>query len=166
MLVLVYVDDIILTGSDPSLLAALTSHLKSRFAVKDLGPSTHFLGVEVARCCDGLFLSQHKYTDDLLHRHGIVGAKGVSTPMATSSLLPVSGEVNPSDYRSAIGGLQYLTLTRPNILFTVNRLAKAMSSPTFDDWIAVKRLFRYLKGSLHHGLLLRKASVLISHGIF
>lgn len=110
LLVLVYVDDMILTGSKSSLISALTRHLQARFAVKDLGTLTFFLGVEVARCREGLLLSQHKYIVELLRRHHMDGAKSVSTPMATSPSLNISGSIDPSEYRSAIGGLQYLTI--------------------------------------------------------
>lgn len=138
LFVLVYVDDLILTGSRPDLVSALTNHLQSHFAVKDLGPLSYFLGVEVASCKEGLFLSQHKYLIDLLRRHKMVGIKPLSTPISMK-LGVVSGSVDPSEYRSAIGGLQYLTITRPDIAFTVNKLAQHMSSPTPDHWCLVKR---------------------------
>ena len=152
----------ILTGSSSSLISALTHHLRGRFAVKDLGALTFFLGVEVARCREGLLLLQHKYTVELLRRHGMDGAKTIIIPMATSSPLTVSGSFNASEFRSALGGLQYLTLTRPDIAFAVNKLAQAMASPTLTDWLGVKRVFRYLKGTLHHGLLDRKSTRLNS----
>lgn len=155
LLVLVYVDDIILTGSHKAVLESLVQHLKSTFVLKDLGALTYFLGIEVSRCREGLLLSQHKYMVDLLRRHNMDGSKPVTTPMATSSNLSVSGDVDPKEYRSAIGGLQYLTMTRPDISFAVNKLAQSMSRPTANDWLGVKRIMRYLKGSIHHGLLLR-----------
>lgn len=160
LLVLVYVDDMILTGSNSDLIQDLIRFLSTKFSVKDLGPLTYFLGVEIVWCRDGLLLSQQKYIVDLLHRFQMDGSKPVTTPMSTSTSLSVSGTVDPSAYRSAIGGLQYLTITRPDIAFTVNRLAQSMASPTFDDWLPVKCLFRYLKGSLHHGLHLRRPSSL------
>lgn len=152
-----YVDDLVITGSCPSMIRSLTSHLHASFAVKDLGDLSYFLGIEVARCKEGLFLSQHKYVVELLQRHKMDGAKPLSTPSSskTGSLL---GLVNPTEYRSAIGSLQYLAFTRPDIAFTVNQLAQSMSDPSPTDWGAVKRLLRYLKGTLHFGLLLRPSS--------
>lgn len=151
-------DDLIITGSDSLKISEVIQHLKSHFAVKDLGILSYILGIEVASCREGLFLSQHKYTVELLQRHHMDGAKPLSTPM--NDRLPTEAIllIDPTEYRRAIGGLQYLTLTRPNIAFTVNRLAQSMSSLSNRDWAAVKRLLRYLKGTLHHGLLLRRPS--------
>lgn len=81
------------------------------------------------------------------------GVRPVYTPISSKDP-PTSGPVSASEYRSAIGGLRYLIIIRPDIAFTVNKLAHHMSSPTPTHWSAVKRLFRYLKGTLHHGLLL------------
>lgn len=157
--VLAYVDDLIITGSCSAVIAKITQHLMKSFIVKDLGPLTYFLGVEVAHCKEGLFLSQHKYTVDMLRKFKMDGAKPVSTPMS-SKLPTLQGSTDATEYRSAIGGLQYLTLTRPDIAFTVNKLAQHMATPLASHWDAVKRLFRYLKGSLHHGLLLQRSSSL------
>lgn len=154
--VLAYVDDLIVTGSSSALITTFTKYLQSCFAVKDLGPLSYFLGVEVASCKEGLFLSQHKYLIDLLHRHKLDGVRPLYTPISTKEP-STSGSADPSEYRSAIGGLQYLTITRPDIAFTVNRFAQYMSSPSATHWATVKRLFRYLKGTLHHGLLLRRS---------
>lgn len=84
------------------------------------------------------------------------GAKPLSTPMTAKPPSSSPSSADPTEFRCAIGGLQYLTLTRPDIAFTVSRLAQSMAAPTHHDWIAVKQLFRYLKGTLHFGLLLRK----------
>lgn len=154
---MVYVDDFIVKGSEDSLISRLTHHLMHNFAiVKDLGILSYFLGIGVARCGDGLFLSQHKYILDLLCRFPMDSAKFISTPVSAMPPMTSYGVVDPSEYHSAIGGLQYLTLTRLDIAFTVNRLVQHMSSPSPTDWCSVKRLFRYLKGTLHHGLLLRR----------
>lgn len=158
LFVLVFVDDLIITGSSSSHLADLTSHLQRHFALKDLGPLSYFLGIEVATCHEGLFLSQYKYTIDLLRRHNLEGCKPVSTPMASKINPPSNTLADAFEYRRAIGGLQYLTLTRPDITFAVSRLAQSMASPSDSNWVAVKHLFRYLKGTLHHGLLLRRPS--------
>lgn len=149
MYVLAYVDDLVLTGSSSALLDVITSHLKSHFAVKDLGSLSYFLGTKVANCKEGLILSQHKYVVDLLHRHKMDGVK------------PFTTAIDLMKYHSAIDNLQYLTIARPDIAFTVKRLSQSIADPSTEACHSVKRLFCYLKGSLHHGLVLRCTDKLI-----
>lgn len=141
-----YVNDLILTDSSSSHIVVVTSHLEQHFAIKDLGSLSYFLVIEFVSRTEGLFLSQHKYTINLLRRHHFQGSKPISTPMASKALPPSSHAVDAIEYQ-AIGGLQYLTLTRPDITFTVSRLAQSMGAPIDNEWTAVKRLFRYLKGT-------------------
>lgn len=92
--------------------------------------------------------------------------KPISTPMTTSEPLTLKGGTphpSPTDYRTFVGALQYLSLTRPDISFTVNKLSQFMHAPTSLHWIALKRLLRYLHGSLHHGILIRRHSPLTLH---
>lgn len=81
VIVLVYVDDIVITGSDDLFVARIITQLGESFALKDLGTLSYFLGIEVLACKEGLFLSQHKYISDILHRHHMEGAKPLSTPI-------------------------------------------------------------------------------------
>jgi hypothetical protein len=107
----------------------------------------------------GLFLSQHKYICDLLVRTRMEGAQKVGTPLTTTSSLVLkdgSPPANATKYRSVIGALQYLNLTRPDISFTVNKLSQFMHCPTKSHWIATKCLLRYLKGTIFHDLHLRR----------
>ncbi|KAM1666313.1 hypothetical protein ACFX1X_045967 [Malus domestica] len=155
---LVYVDDLVLTGNNTSLLSTFIQALANRFSVKDLGNLHYFLGVEVIPTTTGLFLSQHKYIHDLLAKAKMDGAKDVTTPMATSTLLILSDGSPLTDattFRQLVGGLQYLSLTRPDISFTVNKLSQFMHRPTESHWQALKRLLRYLKGTIFHGILFR-----------
>lgn len=166
MYLLVYVDDLILTGSCSTTLARFTSQLSHRFALKDLGDLHYFLGIEVLPHDHGLLLSQQKYILDLLDRTHMSDAKAVATPMATSTSLSISdGSALPdaTEYRSIVGSLQYLSLTRPDISFPVNKLSQFMHCPTDSHWGAVKRLLRYLRGTSHLGLLLRKSSPVNLH---
>ncbi|GKV50484.1 hypothetical protein SLEP1_g57186 [Rubroshorea leprosula] len=111
---LVYVDDILITGSDPSAVSSLINCMSTRFAIKDLGTLSYFLGIEVVPTSAGLFLSQHNNVNDLLHCFRMHEAKPVATPLATNTGLQLfSGTAisDGSDYRRLIGSLQYLTLT-------------------------------------------------------
>jgi len=158
---LVYVDDILLTGSDIAALDHLINSLSTEFPVKDLGDLSFFLGVEVQRVADGLLLSQQRYISDLLHQTNMHLAKPISSPMSSSSQLSKFDGITLSDatvYRSTVGSLQYLALTRPDIAFSVNKVAQFMQNPRDVHWTAVKRILRYLKHTISHGLLIRRHS--------
>uniref|UniRef100_A0A1J3JSN7 Retrovirus-related Pol polyprotein from transposon TNT 1-94 n=1 Tax=Noccaea caerulescens TaxID=107243 RepID=A0A1J3JSN7_NOCCA len=164
--VLVYVDDIIVTGSNKAAVEAVITNLAQRFSVKDMGVLSYFLGIEVIRTSKGLHLNQRKYILDLLAKMNMTDAKPVQTPMATSPKLTKSGALhsNPTEYRTLIGSLQYLSFTRPDIAYVVNKLSQYMQSPTTDHWQAAKRVLRYLAGSATHGLFISKSNNLNVHG--
>lgn len=147
---LVYVDDIIIASSDSTVVDYLVQSLSKTFPVKDLGRLSYFLGIEVAYNSGGITLTQRKYALDLLHRANMENCKATSTPMsATEKLTKESGQLlgddNAIKYRSMVSGLLYLTLTRPDICFAVNKVCQYMSSPTDVHWEAVKRILRYVK---------------------
>ncbi|RVW28582.1 Retrovirus-related Pol polyprotein from transposon RE2 [Vitis vinifera] len=109
----------------------------------------------------GVFLSQHKYVRDILENTHMAGAKDVSTPLSTTQSLHLvdgTNAVNSTEYRRVIGSLQYLSLTRPDISFAVNKLSQFMHKPTVTHWTATKRLLRYLKKTIFHGLHLKSAA--------
>jgi hypothetical protein len=158
---LVYVDDLILTGNNSTFVASIIDQLGQKFSLKDLGPLHFFLGVEVIPTKEGLFLTQHKYIRDMLSKTSMAGAKDVTTPLSTSVSLKLadgSSSVDSTEYRRVIGALQYLSLTRPDISFAVNKLSQFMHSPTQTHWTATKRLLRYLKNTIFHGINIRKTS--------
>lgn len=160
---LIYVDDIIIISSSSVATDRLLQQLRQDFAVKDLGALSYFLGVEVNQSSHGIILSQRKYIKDLLTRTGMRNCKGTSTPMSpTEPLKLVGGQpLSPEDatrYRSVVGALQYLSLTRPDISFCVNRVCQFMSSPTLEHWMAVKRILRYLTATIEMGLCITKSS--------
>lgn len=160
---LIYVDDIIIISSSSVATDRLLQQLRQDFAVKDLGALSYFLGVEVNQSSQGIILSQRKYIKDLLTRTGMRNCKGTSTPMSpTEPLKLVGGQpLSPEDatrYRSVVGVLQYLSLTRPDISFCVNRVCQFMSSPTLEHWMAVKRILRYLTATIEMGLCITKSS--------
>jgi hypothetical protein len=157
---LVYVDDIIVLSSSSPAIDRLVQGLRQEFVVKDLGPLHFFLGIEVARCSQGLTLTQRQYALDLLQRSGMLKCKAVDTPMSATVKLfpndsPSLGDDDATTYRSVVGGLQYLTLTRPDLSFAINRVCQYLHSPTEGHWSAVKRILRFVHGTLGHGLLLR-----------
>jgi hypothetical protein len=158
---LLYVDDIVLTASSTTLLRRLIDSLHREFSLKDLGELHHFLGVSVLRTTDGFFLSQRQYTEDILTRAGMINCKSCTTPVDTSSKLASTGPPvdSATDYRSIAGALQYLTFTRPDITYAVQQACLHMHDPREPHANLLKRILRYLKGTLDHGLQLHRTSV-------
>lgn len=152
--VLIYVDDIIVTNSSNDAITTLLKDLNSEFALKDLGDLHFFLGIEIKRDREGgIHLSQEKYATDLLKRIGLQGCKPSSSPLSSTEKLSLAeGEIlNPEDgtrYRSFVGALQYLTLTRPDISFAVNKACQFLHAPTSLHWTTAKRILRYVKNTL------------------
>lgn len=127
---------------------------------------SYFLGVEVLSHPSGLLLSQRRYIDDLLARTKMTDAKPVATPMPTTpslTLLVSTTLSDPSEYRTVIGSLQYLSMTRPDIAYAVNKLSQFMHRPTTEHWNAAKCIIRYLFGTIDQGLLLHRQSSLALH---
>lgn len=159
---LVYVDDIVLTRSNSELLIQFTSILQSKFALKQLGSLSFFLGIEVHRTVDYLHLSQTKYIGHLLQMSGMVDTKSVTTPMDASVNISRYDGVpltDPTKYGSVIRALQYCTINRPEIAFTVKRLCQFLQNPTDVHWNTTKRVLQYLKGTSLHGLVLQKSEL-------
>lgn len=149
MFILVYVDDIIVASSSQEATSAPLKDLEREFALKDLGDLHYFLGIEVKRSSKGLLLSQAKYAEDIIKRTGMSKCKLISTPLSSvEKLCATEGELlGPDDstkYRSVVGTMQYLTLTRPDISYAVNRVCQFLHSPTTIHWSAVKRILRYV----------------------
>ena len=154
---LLYVDDIILTGNNSSLLARFTCKLYSEFTTKDLGSLSYFLGLEATPTIDGLFISQLKYARDILICAQLLDSKPIHTPMVVSQHLSSDGPLfsDPTLYRSLVGALQYLTIMCPDIAHAVNSVSQFLHSPTEDHFLAIKRILRYVKGTLQFSLTFR-----------
>ena len=164
---LVYVDDLIITGNDPTLVSQIIAKLDSTFSTKDLGTLSFFCGVEVLPTATGLLLSHRKYVVDLLSKHNMLSSKPVSTPLAVGSSLSLRDGSPPVDatmFRQIVGGLQHLRMTRPDITFAVNKLSQFMHAPSSIHWGAVKRLLRYLNGTRDLGIILKSTTPISLHG--
>ena len=158
LVVLVYVDDLIITGDNMDEITKLKHSLQQRFAIKDLGILRYFLGIEMATSPKGFFLSQRKYVLDLLKEANMSDAKPVNTPLDTKLKLSLEGQPLPniSYYQRLVGKLIYLTITRPDIAYSVSIASQFMHSPTMEHFNLVKRLLRYLKGSIGRGIIMKK----------
>lgn len=166
MYLLVYVDDIIITRSSPTAVRDFIDLISKRFALKDLGDLSYFLGIEVTRSSSGVVLSQRKYFSDLLHLTRMAGAKPTATPLC--STLPLTLEdgtplYDNSEYKTVVGGLKYMSLTRPDISFAVSKLSQFMHKPTTTHWKAVKRVLCYLAGTITTGFVFKRSNSLSLH---
>ncbi|GAA0149146.1 transmembrane signal receptor [Lithospermum erythrorhizon] len=164
---LVYVDDILVTGNRLSDVHSFISALSSHFVTRDLGEFNFFLGIEAVKQSDGaLLLSKKQYMIDLLKKANMLNCKPVSTPMSTSASMdeasladiPSSTSVDPTLYRHLVGSLQYLTLNRPDLFFAVNRVFQHMHALTAKHFGLVKRILRYVKSTIELGLLITPSS--------
>jgi hypothetical protein len=160
---LIYVDDIIITGSCKKVVDVLMQKLRESFAVKDLGKLSYFLSIQVSNTDDGIALTQEKYASDILRRVNMHNCHAIATPMSSSEKLSKAAGTPLTDdmafsYRSTVGALQYLCLTRPDISFVVNRVCQFLSVPTDVHWSAVKRILRYVKGTMNFGLRIQKST--------
>ena len=155
ILLVVYVDDVVIIGSDFKGISSLKSFLQSQFHTEDLGMLRYFLGIEVMRSKHGIFLSQKKYVLDLLSEIGKLGVKPYNSPMVPSVHLTKEGETfeDPERYKRLVGKLNYLTVTRPNIAHSFNVVSQYMSSPRIDHWAVVEHILCYLKEALERGIL-------------
>jgi hypothetical protein len=160
--VLIYVDDIIITETDVSIIKSLIQGLQEEFKLKDLGNLSYFLGIHVLHDKSGLHLNQGKYIVDLLDRIHMLGAKPYTAPCTLGNkLIRLDGDPlpDPIAYRHIIGALHYCTLTRSDISYIVNQLCQFLHYPTTEHLKAAKRVLRYLKGTPEHGLHFKPGSL-------
>nr|XP_016472837.1 PREDICTED: uncharacterized mitochondrial protein AtMg00810-like [Nicotiana tabacum] len=162
LILLLYIDDIILTDNHSGLLDQFISRLSHQFAMKDLGNLHCFLSIQAVPTSHGLHLSQQKHIVDLLLKFHMHTCKPLRTPLASrTSISLMDGELlsDPSEHRSMAGALQYLTMTRLDIAYAVNVVSQFMHAPCTTYMHCVKRIFRYLQGTLTYGLTLRALSM-------
>ena len=150
-------DAIFLTGNDLTETQRVKDCLLQQFRIKDLEDLKYFLGIEFSRFKVGIYMSQRKYTLDILQDTGLTGARPDKFPMEQYlKLTPDDGELlkDPVKYRRLVGRLIYLTVTRPDIAFSVRTLSQYIQDPRKHHWDAAIRVLKYIKGSPKQGLLL------------
>ncbi|KAJ4715365.1 Retrovirus-related Pol polyprotein from transposon TNT 1-94 [Melia azedarach] len=159
-ILIIYVDDIILTDDYKEELARLKSFLLKEFEIKDLGYLRYFLGMEIARSRHSIFVSQCKYILDLLKETGMFGCKLASIPMDSNKKIGSGMDktlVDRGRYQRLVGHLIYLSHTRPDIGFPVSVVSQYMNNPTEEHMEIVTRILRYLKMTPGKGLLFKKS---------
>jgi len=165
--VLAYVDDLIIAGNDISAMKIFKAYLSACFHMKDLGVLKYFLGLEVARNPEGFYLCQRKYALEIIEDAGLLGAKPADFPMEQHHKLALASGtplVDPEPYRRLIGRLIYLSVTRPDLAYSVHILSQFMQQPREEHWEAALRVIRYLKKHPGQGILLRSDSKLNLEG--
>ncbi|GJT77203.1 putative ribonuclease H-like domain-containing protein [Tanacetum coccineum] len=151
----VYVDDIIFGSTNKELCTGFEKLMKDKFQMSSMGELTFFLGLQVQQKEDGIFISQDKYVAEILKKFNYSDVKSASTPVDLEKPLVKDGDADDVDvhlYRSMIGSLMYLTASRPDIMFAVCACARFQVTPKTSHLLAVKRIFRYLKGKPTLGL--------------
>jgi hypothetical protein len=151
---LIYVDDILITGNDLARIAATKQFLHNHFRLKDLGILKYFLGIEVSASKKGIFISQRKYALEIIADAGLLGAAPINTPMERGLKLSNKGTLlkEPNRYRRLIGRLIYLTVSRPDITYAIHVLSRFMHQPRKDHMEATLRVVHYLKKAPGQGL--------------
>ena len=156
---IVYVDDMVVTGNDPQEMDNLQKILAKEFELKDLGNLKYFLGIEVARSKQGISMCQRKYVLDLLTETSMLNCRPVDTPIEMNHGLvihPNQVPTNKERYQRLVGKLIYLSHTRPDIAYAVSVVSRFMHDPSKDHMKAVYRILRYLKSSPGKGLFFAK----------
>ncbi|XP_061346367.1 uncharacterized mitochondrial protein AtMg00810-like [Gastrolobium bilobum] len=159
---IVYVDDMVLTGDDLEEMEKLENYLNTEFEMKSLGELKYFLGIEISRSKQGISLSQRKYTLDLLTETGMLNCKPTGTPMEMNHTLGIYPDQIATDigrYQRLVRRLIYLSHTRPDIAYAVSVVSRFMHSHSIDYMEAVFRILRYLMGTVGKGLLFKKTNI-------
>nr|GFB43868.1 copia protein [Tanacetum cinerariifolium] len=151
LLVQIYVDDIIFGSTNPNLSKRFEKLMHSKFKMSMMGELKFFLEIQIHQSPRGIFINQAKYAQEILIKHGMTSCDGIGTPMATKHLdADLSGTpVDQTKYRSKVEALMYLTASRPDIMHATCYCARYQAQPTEKHLTAVKRIFRYLKDTIH-----------------
>nr|GEV86479.1 retrovirus-related Pol polyprotein from transposon TNT 1-94 [Tanacetum cinerariifolium] len=161
LLMQIYVDDIIFGSTNPKFSKRFEKIMHSRFDMSLMGEMKFFLGLQIHQSPRGIFINLAKYALEILKKHGMEKGQSIGTPMATKPKLDANLSGNPidqTDYRSKIRSLMYLTSSRPDIVQAVCYCARYQSRPTEKHLKEVKRIFRYLRGTIDMGLWYTKDS--------
>ena len=159
LIVSIYVDDIVYTGSNEEMLNEFKEDMKVKYEMTDLGLLHHFLGMGVIQTDSSIFIHQREYVSSLLDKFGLKECKSVSIPLVATEKLSKedgSGAASEEQYRRILGSLLYLTATKPDVMYAASLLARYMHYPTNKHYGTAKRVLRYVKGTLDYGLKYEK----------
>ncbi|GJS09992.1 putative ribonuclease H-like domain-containing protein [Tanacetum coccineum] len=155
LLVQIYVDDIIFASTDHNACNVFSKEMSSKFQMSMMGQMSFFLGLQVSQSPGGIFINQAKYALETLKKYGMDLSDPVDTPMVDRLKLDedlMGIPVDQTRFRGMVGSLMYLTASRPDLVFAVCMCARYQAKPTKKHFEAIKRVFRYLKGTINMGL--------------
>lgn len=163
VIILLFVDDLLITGSKPKLLSEIKDQLQSKYEMKDLGTTKRYLGVDFHFSKQGTLLHQKFYADQLVTEYGMENCRTVFTPLPEG--LELSSETNTPDidvttYCKLVGKLIYLTNTRPDLSFSVGLVSRFMSRPQQAHFDAAMHIVRYVKGTTGLGVFYNRGGSL------
>ncbi|GJS47422.1 retrovirus-related pol polyprotein from transposon TNT 1-94 [Tanacetum coccineum] len=163
LLVQIYVDDIIFASTTTELCDKFSEIMCSKFKMSMMGKISFFLGLQISQSPRGIFLNQSKYALESLKKYGMESCDPVDTPMVEKSKLdedPQGKAVDPTHYRGMVGILLYFTPSQPDLVYVVCMCARYQARPIEKHLHAVKRIFRYLRGTVNRGLWYSKDSAI------
>ncbi|GJV68002.1 retrovirus-related pol polyprotein from transposon TNT 1-94 [Tanacetum coccineum] len=155
IIVQIYVDDIIFGLTCQDMRDKFAKIMHDEFEMSMMGELNFFIGLQIKQMEDGIFLNQSKYIKEMFKKFGLKESKPMKTPMSSDTKLTKDEEcesVDSTKYRGMIGSLLYLTTSRSDIMFSVCLCARFQEAPKTVHLEAVKRIFRYIKGTMHLGL--------------
>ncbi|MDV3180562.1 MAG: reverse transcriptase domain-containing protein, partial [Candidatus Phytoplasma australasiaticum] len=161
LVVAVYVDDLLITSTSSDVIEVFKSQMKARFEMSDLGKLSYYLGIEVVQGEGFIELKQGGYARKILEKAGMADCNPTKYPMDPKEQLSRDEPgklVDATNYKSMVGGLRYLVHTRPDIAYSVGVVSRYMEKPTKKHLDAVKRILRYIKGTIQYGLVYSKDS--------
>jgi len=167
VVIVIYVDDLIITGDSDVDISDLKKLLKQKFEMKDLGELRYFLGIEVIQSPKGIWLLQRQYALNKLSKYGMTGCKPISIPLEQNVKLSADeGDLveDTTMYRRIVHSLIYMTITRPNLSYAVGMVSQFMQTPRKPHLDAVRRILRYVKHTLQCGIFYETKSQLQVHG--
>jgi uncharacterized protein len=154
LIICLYVDDLLYIENNSEMFKEFKQSMFREFEITDNGLISYFLGIEVKQQHDGIFISQKKYMNEILEKFKMESCNSMSTLVETSIKLLKEGDgrvIEPTLYKSLVGSLRYLTITRPDIVYRVGLVSRYMETPMENHWLATKRILRYIKGTLNLG---------------
>jgi hypothetical protein len=167
VVITIYVDDLIVGGDNEKEIEHVKRLLKQKFDMKDLGELKFFLGIEIIRTPEGIWLLQRQYVLDMLSKYGMVGCKPIFVPLNQNGKLSANaGEVleDATMYKKIVGSLIYMTITRPDLNYTVGLESQFMQVPRKPHLDGVRHTLRYVSAIADYGLFYEVSTELQVHG--